>query len=163
MTTRGASKTIGRRSATMLCLVGVVLLDAPCSRAETSAGDAAETASSQATSGGPESTEDAEPRATHRQRARGVILTVVGLSASGGGAAMAAIGFDDQREVGHGEVLRPLAIVFLGVGLALAGIGLADLIASYVTVERPGVETAWLRLRPPTELSMAPPRLLARR
>ena len=69
---------------------------------------------------------------------------------------MAAFGFDDQRDVANQDVLRPLAIIFMGVGLALTGVGVTDLIASYLEPEHEGADTSWLRLRPPIAFAMEP-------
>ena len=81
-----------------------------------------------------------DQRRIRRLRLRGIILSAVGLSLTAGGATMSGFGFSEQEDPGD-EVLRPLAVVFLGIGLALAGVGVSDLVASFLEDDSDEVET----------------------
>lgn len=68
---------------------------------------------------------------------------------------MSAFGFDEQDERGD-ESLRPLSIVFLGIGLALAGVGISDLVTSYLDDDRDEDETSSFRLHYSSALAWTP-------
>ncbi len=142
-----------RLSIFLLCLAMVGILFQPAALAQsTQDGEPSEA----------EDSEGIDEARARRLRLRGIILTVIGLSMTGGGATMAAFGFDEQRDL-DGSVLRPLAIVFMGVGLALSGVGIADMIVGLSARSRddsdddePDDEESALRLHTPRNFALAP-------
>lgn len=136
-------------------LLGAMVLLQPVASAETESEPAAAEGETAAEIEEESGSQRADPQRIRRLRRRGIILTVIGLALTGGGAAMSAYGFSGQDDDGD-AALRPLSIVFLGLGLALSGVGISDVVTSYLEDDRDDDEAVSFRLFDSYALALTP-------